>query len=81
MMLTPPTPPLPEPTPNKSSSFTNCFDRYSASAKRTKFLKRLIKIKHMDFQFALWQMLYLLISPQKVFRDFKYRKRNFVSKI
>ena len=29
----------------------------------------------MDFQFAFWQMIYLLISPQKVFRDFQYRKR------
>ena len=30
----------------------------------------------MDFQFAFWQMVYLFISPQKVFRDFAYRKRN-----
>ena len=52
------------------------FDlRYTASAKRSKFLKRLIYIKHMDFQFAIWQMIYLFISPQKVFRDFLYRKR------
>jgi hypothetical protein len=29
----------------------------------------------MDFQFAMWQMIYLFISPQKVFRDFAYRKR------
>ncbi|CAK9293752.1 unnamed protein product [Gordionus sp. m RMFG-2023] len=28
----------------------------------------------MDYQFALWQILYLMISPQKVFRDFQYRK-------
>lgn len=29
----------------------------------------------MDFQFALWQMLYLFISPQKVYRNFQYRKQ------
>lgn len=51
--------------------------RYSASAKRSKFLKRLTKLGHMDFQFAFWQMIYLFASPQKVFRDFLYRKRNF----
>ena len=49
--------------------------RYSAGAKRSKFLKRLVKLNHMDFQFAFWQMIYLFFSPQKVFRDFVYRKR------
>lgn len=29
----------------------------------------------MDFEFALWQMLYLFIAPQKVYRNFHYRKR------
>lgn len=29
----------------------------------------------MDFEFALWQMLYLFVSPQKVYRNFNYRKR------
>ncbi|EJW70702.1 hypothetical protein WUBG_18388 [Wuchereria bancrofti] len=29
----------------------------------------------MDFEFALWQMIYLLIKPQKVYRNFMYRKR------
>lgn len=29
----------------------------------------------MDFQFAMWQMLYLFISPQKVYRNFQYRKQ------
>ena len=33
------------------------------------------RYKQMDFQFALWQMLYLFISPQKVYRNFSYRKR------
>ena len=52
--------------------------RYSAAAKRNKFLKRIVKFRLMDFQFAFWQMIYLLIAPQKVFRDFQYRKRELL---
>ena len=55
--------------------------RYSASAKRIKFLKRLTHIGHMDFQFAFWQMVYLFVSPQKVFRDFVYRKRKLAKQV
>lgn len=80
MMLMPPIRPvtssgyrnsLPEPVPRSR----NCMERYSASAKRVKFLKRLTHVGHMDFQFAFWQMVYLFVSPQKVFRDFVYRKQ------
>jgi UNC-50 family len=28
----------------------------------------------MDFEFAMWQMLYLFVAPQKVYRNFGYRK-------
>lgn len=31
----------------------------------------------MDFEFAAWQMVYLFVSPQKVFRNFNYRKREY----
>lgn len=31
----------------------------------------------MDFEFAAWQMVYLFVSPQKVFRNFNYRKRKY----
>lgn len=51
------------------------FKERSAMAKRSKFLRRLIYFQHMDFEFALWQMLYLFISPQKVYRNFQYRKQ------
>ena len=37
--------------------------------------RRLIHIQQMDFEFGSWQMLYLLISPQKVYRNFQYRKQ------
>jgi len=29
----------------------------------------------MDFEFGSWQMLHLLIAPQKVYRNFQYRKQ------
>jgi len=29
----------------------------------------------MDFEFAIWQMIYLFISPKKVYRNFQYRKQ------
>jgi hypothetical protein len=51
------------------------FDRYSAAAKRYKYLRRLLKFRQMDFEFAIWQIIHLFIAPQKVFRAFQYRKR------
>lgn len=50
----------------------NCM---SAATKRWKYLRRLFKFDQMDFEFAFWQMLYLFIAPQKVYRNFQYRKR------
>ncbi|XP_070554308.1 protein unc-50 homolog A-like [Ptychodera flava] len=49
--------------------------RHTAGAKRQKYLRRIFKFQQMDFEFALWQMLYLFISPQKVYRNFQYRKQ------
>lgn len=63
-----PTSPLPPPAHYKS----NCM---SATTKSYKYLRRLLKFDQMDFEFALWQMFYLFISPQKVYRNFNYRKR------
>ncbi|KAL5012944.1 hypothetical protein ScPMuIL_011495 [Solemya velum] len=48
--------------------------RLSASAKRQKYLRRLFRLRQMDFEYAFWQMVYLFISPQKVYRNFQYRK-------
>jgi len=39
----------------------------TADAKRYKFLRRFIHLHHMDFEYALWQMLHLFVSPQKVY--------------
>lgn len=50
-------------------------DCISAASKRYKYLRRIIMFKQMDFEFALWQMFYLFIAPQKVYRNFQYRKQ------
>jgi hypothetical protein len=47
----------------------------TAGQKLGRYLRRLVHIRQMDFEFAGWQMLYLLINPQKVYRNFMYRKR------
>lgn len=51
-------------------------DCMSAATKRFKYFRRILKFDQMDFEFAFWQMLYLFIAPQKVYRNFQYRKRN-----
>ncbi|XP_071513962.1 protein unc-50 homolog isoform X2 [Panulirus ornatus] len=60
----------PLPTP-----ITHRHDCMTAAAKRYKYLRRLLKFRQMDFEFAAWQMVYLFISPQKVYRNFQYRKQ------
>lgn len=52
-------------------------DCMSAATKCYKYMRRMFKFDQMDFEFAFWQMLYLLISPQKVYRNFQYRKSMF----
>ncbi|TKR78153.1 hypothetical protein L596_019008 [Steinernema carpocapsae] len=49
--------------------------KMTAHAKLSRFFRRLVRFRQMDFEFAAWQMLYLLIHPQKVYRNFMYRKR------
>ncbi|EDW68205.1 protein unc-50 homolog [Drosophila novamexicana] len=50
-------------------------DCLSATSKSYKYLRRLLKFNQMDFEFAFWQMIYLFIAPQKVYRNFNYRKQ------
>jgi len=56
-----------------SSTSTSLADRaqsptrLTADAKRYKYLRRILKFRQMDFEYAFWQMLYLLIAPQKVY--------------
>lgn len=54
------------------------MDCSSAAAKRYKYLRRILRFEQMDFEFAFWQMIYLFVAPQKVYRNFHYRKRNTI---
>ncbi|KAL7638509.1 UNVERIFIED_CONTAM: hypothetical protein RMT77_011079 [Armadillidium vulgare] len=59
---------LPSPVTSRNGCMT-------AAAKRYRYLRRLFKFKQMDFQYAAWQMFYLFVSPQRVYRNFQYRKQ------
>lgn len=50
-------------------------DCFGAPTKCYKYLRKLFKFEQMDFEFAMWQMIYLFTSPQKVYRNFQSRKR------
>ena len=60
-------------TSSVSSASTSFADRaqsptrLTADAKRYKYLRRILKFRQMDFEYAFWQMLYLLVAPQKVY--------------
>lgn len=53
-------------------------DCMGAATKCYKYLRKLLKFEQMDFEFALWQMIFLFISPQKVYRNFQSRKRKLL---
>jgi hypothetical protein len=38
----------------------------SAAAKRWRYLRRLVLFRQMDFEFAFWQMVYLMTAPHEV---------------
>jgi len=59
------------PLPAPAAYRVSCM---SAAAKRYKYLRRIFHFRHMDFEFALWQMLHLFYKPQQVYRNFQYRK-------
>ncbi|KAI9338533.1 protein unc-50 [Obelidium mucronatum] len=51
------------------------INRSSSTASTIAYFKRMIQIPQMDFEFALWQMLYLVISPRRVYRNIFYHKQ------
>uniref|UniRef100_UPI00358F62BA protein unc-50 homolog n=1 Tax=Myxine glutinosa TaxID=7769 RepID=UPI00358F62BA len=63
------------PTSGRTSFLLRDAARHTAGAKRSKYFRRIFQFKQMDFEFASWQMLYLLTAPQKVYRNFHYRKQ------
>ncbi|XP_034939772.1 protein unc-50 homolog [Chelonus insularis] len=62
-------------SPNMPMPVTYRHNCTSAASKCYKYLRKLLKFEQMDFEFALWQIIYLLVSPQKVYRNFQNRKR------
>lgn len=46
----------------------------TASVKRYRYMRKLLNFEQMDFEFAFWQMTFLFINPQKVYRNFQHRK-------
>ncbi|XP_070523913.1 protein unc-50 homolog isoform X1 [Cardiocondyla obscurior] len=50
----------------------NCM---GAATKCYKYLRKLLKFEQMDFEFAIWQIIFLLVAPQKVYRNFQNRKQ------
>ncbi|XP_055893713.1 protein unc-50 homolog isoform X1 [Biomphalaria glabrata] len=80
--VSPPVSPTPTLSPFSSRSSSNGStasqkreSHLTATAKRQKYFRRLLKFRQMDFEYAFWQMIYLFISPQKVYRNFQYRKQ------
>ncbi|XP_054167010.1 protein unc-50 homolog [Oppia nitens] len=63
--------PLPEPVTNRRHKMSSM----NALQKCSQYIYRLFRVGHMDFEFAVWQMIYLFISPKKVYRNFQYRKQ------
>ncbi|XP_067663385.1 protein unc-50 homolog [Haliotis asinina] len=79
--MSPPVSPTGSPPSSPLSSYGNGFSgatkseaRLTATAKRRKYFRRLFKFRQMDFEYAFWQMVFLFSSPQKVYRNFQYRK-------
>ena len=64
--LSPQTSPPSSPFFSKTDDHSRQEQRLSANAKRQKYLRRLLKFKQMDFEYAFWQMIYLFVAPQKV---------------
>ncbi|KAJ2811879.1 hypothetical protein GGI24_006762 [Coemansia furcata] len=42
---------------------------------RSALWRRLFHWRQLDFEFAAWQMLYLLVSPKRVYRNIYYHKQ------
>ncbi len=72
-------PPLSPGGRSTGSGKEGCFShvRMTSLANVSRYFRRLMHYRHMDFEFACWQMIYLLVAPQKVYRNFMYRKSEF----
>ncbi|KAF7490097.1 Protein unc-50 -like protein [Sarcoptes scabiei] len=57
------------------SSNPHRYDTNNAIKKCSRYISRLVHLDHMDFELALWQMVYLFLNPKKVYKNFQYRKQ------
>lgn len=51
------------------------LQQLSTAARLHKYIRRIFRSDQMDFEFALWQAVYLIVNPQVVYRNFHYRKQ------
>ncbi|GAN07871.1 UNC-50-like protein [Mucor ambiguus] len=59
-----------------SSSSASYYNQSGRSRKGSPaLLRRLFRFPQMDFEFAVWQMGYLLIAPRRVYRNIYYHKQ------
>jgi len=60
---------------NSSAYTSTCGPKpKDALVKVWKFCRRLFYVRQMDFKYAIWQILRLMINPQKLYQNFQYRK-------
>ncbi|KAL0077189.1 UNC-50-like protein [Phycomyces blakesleeanus] len=61
------------PTTNEYASSSHRQRRSSRSIPL--IIRRIFRFPQMDFEFAMWQMCYLLIAPRRVYRNIYYHKQ------
>ncbi|KAJ1815162.1 hypothetical protein LPJ60_005811 [Coemansia sp. RSA 2675] len=61
--------------PGGAESLRPRFRRRFPRIHRSALWRRLFHWRQLDFEFASWQMLYLLVSPQRVYRNIYYHKQ------
>ncbi|KAI9474142.1 MAG: UNC-50 [Benjaminiella poitrasii] len=59
-------------SPNRSFYYNDSNGTYR---RNKNFLRRLFRIPQMDFEYAIWQMGYLLIAPRRVYQNIYYHKQ------
>eukprot|EP00171_Calliarthron_tuberculosum_P011481 IDg11481t1 len=47
----------------------------ASSVQVPEYVRRLFQYPQMDIDYTLWQMLYLCVSPSRVYRTTKYHKQ------
>lgn len=69
--------PLPDPIPSSKNRGRRTWKIQSMTAlkKCKRYVERILRPDHMDFEFAFWQMVNLFVNPRKVFIQFQYRKQ------